>query len=160
MTLSRCSPSPCFCCPSTSSACSALCSSCPSSLLRIVLCLLLLHATLAHASSGPAPQVSKELATGHQTSGSALGLFPLLHHLLVCPVFRPAVVSDALIPDLAAYLSASASASVVDLAGIADFQVRFHLLVLPLILHSSAVCGSCLQVTFCCCLYVFGVLAP
>ncbi|KAL3147840.1 hypothetical protein ABBQ32_002563 [Trebouxia sp. C0010 RCD-2024] len=74
-------------------------------------------------------KVSKELALGHngpnsphQTTGSALGLFPLLHHLLTCPVLRPTVVSDGLIADLSAYLAASASASVTDLAGIADFQ--------------------------------------
>lgn len=59
----------------------------------------------------------------HQTPASALALFPLLHHLLTCPVFRPAVVSDALIADLSAYLAASASASVSDLTGIAQFQV-------------------------------------
>ena len=75
-------------------------------------------------------QVSKELAMGHnspnsphQTTESALALFPLLHHLLTCPVFRPAVVSDALIADLSAYLAASASASVSDLTGVAQFQV-------------------------------------
>jgi len=34
------------------------------------------------------------------------------------------VVSDALIADLSAYLAASASASVADLGGIAQFQVR------------------------------------
>lgn len=74
-------------------------------------------------------KVSKELAMGHngpnspqQTTESALGLFPLLHHLLTCPVFRPAVVSDALIADLSAYLAASASNSVSDLTGIAEFQ--------------------------------------
>ena len=60
----------------------------------------------------------------HQTTDSALALFPLLHHLLTCPVFRPAVVSDALIADLSAYLAASASASVSDLIGIAQFQVN------------------------------------
>ncbi len=75
-------------------------------------------------------QVSKELAVGHsspnsphQTTDSALALFPLLHQLLTCPVFRPVAVSDALIADLSAYLAASASASVSDLAGIAKFQV-------------------------------------
>ena len=79
------------------------------------------------------PQVSKELAMGHngpnsphQTTDSALALFPLLHHLLTCPVFRPAVVSDALIADLSAYLAASASASVSDLTGIVQFQVRAY----------------------------------
>lgn len=60
-----------------------------------------------------------------QTTESALGLFPLLHHLLTCPVFRPAVVSDALIADLSAYLAASASNSVSDLTGIAEFQASF-----------------------------------
>ncbi len=76
-------------------------------------------------------QVSKELATGHsgpksphQATDSALALFPLLQQLLICPVFRPVVVSDALIADLSAYLAASASASVADLGGIAQFQVR------------------------------------
>lgn len=59
----------------------------------------------------------------HQATGSALALFPLLHHLLTCPVLRPTVVSDGLIADLSAYLAASASASVTDLTGIADFQV-------------------------------------
>ncbi len=75
-------------------------------------------------------QVSKELATGHagpksphKATDSALALFPLLQQLLICPVFRPVVVSDALIADLSAYLAASASASVADLGGIADFQV-------------------------------------
>ena len=77
-------------------------------------------------------QVSKELATGrtgssrhHQTRDSALALLPLLHQLLICPVFRSVAVSDALIADLSAYLAASATASVCDLAGIAEFQVRF-----------------------------------
>ena len=55
---------------------------------------------------------------------SALTLFPLLHHLLICPVLRSVAVSDALIADLSAYLAASASASVCDLAGIAEFQVK------------------------------------
>ena len=75
-------------------------------------------------------QVSKELATGHsgpksphQATDSALALFPLLQQLLICPVFRPVAVSDALIADLSAYLAASASASVADLGGIAEFQV-------------------------------------
>ena len=63
----------------------------------------------------------------HQTTESALALFPLLHHLLTCPVLRPAVVSDALIADLSAYLAASASASVSDLTGIAQFQVSLSL---------------------------------
>ena len=68
----------------------------------------------------------------HQTSDSALRLFPLLQHLLVCPVFRPVAVSDALIADLAAYLAASASTSVSDLAGIEDFQVNLSLLLVVL----------------------------
>ena len=59
----------------------------------------------------------------HQTTESALAMFPLLHHLLICPVLRPVAVSDALIADLSAYLAASASASVSDLAGIMQFQV-------------------------------------
>ncbi|KAL0019961.1 hypothetical protein WJX79_009290 [Trebouxia sp. C0005] len=74
-------------------------------------------------------KVSKELATGHsgpksphQATDSALALFPLLQQLLICPVFRPVVVSDALIADLSAYLAASASAYVADLGGIAQFQ--------------------------------------
>ena len=58
----------------------------------------------------------------HQASDSALALFPLLHHLLTCPALRPAVVSDALIADLSAYLAASASALVTDLTGITEFQ--------------------------------------
>ena len=75
-------------------------------------------------------QVSKELAVGHngptsphQTTDPALALFPLLHQLLICPVFRVVAVSDALIADLSAYLAASASASTADLTGIAQFQV-------------------------------------
>ncbi len=73
--------------------------------------------------------MSKELATGHSgpksphQANSALALFPLLQQLLICPVFRPVAVSDALIADLSAYLAASASASVADLGGIAEFQV-------------------------------------
>ena len=71
-----------------------------------------------------------------QTTESALALFPLLHHLLTCPVFRLAVVSDALIADLSAYLAASASASVSDLAGIALFQVSLPLCTHPLMLQA------------------------